>query len=259
MVIVFWVSVVIAALSFMYGVVGLINPGALKDDKTGEIPKRSETLKIFCGFFVVFTVIALVSHPSDEKTTENKVVPDVVESKKVATSVQEMPSGDVNISSPPVLNKNYVDFMDSLNQHLKFQGSPYVLNLSLAKKEPSKDDDFFLLKYRFDIANAIALKIHKGDNLLSRITIGTTNDGSDEGAKLSLYLVVSVISTILDEKITDGNQKARQVIGHLVDEKCQERDGVEFILNGVNFFLTCPKSGGMVYLITKESSWIDKD
>lgn len=259
MVIVFWVSVVIAVLSVICGIVGLVNPSGLKDDKTGEIPKRSETLKIFGVFFVVFTVIALVSYQHDEKTIENKVVPAVAESKKVATNDQEIASGGVNISNPPVLNKTYVDFMDSLNQHLKFHGSPYVLNLSLSKKEPSKDGDFFLLKYRFDIGNIIALKIHKGDNLLSRITVGTTNDGSEEEARLSLYLVVSVISTILDEKVSDGNQKARQVIGHLVDKKCQERDGAEFILNGVNFFLTCPKSGGMIYLITKESSWIDKD
>ncbi|EOG2868142.1 hypothetical protein ACK840_000242 [Salmonella enterica] len=72
MVIVFWVSVVIVALSFMFGIAGLISPGALKDDKTGDIPKRSETLKTFGALFIVSAVIAFFSHP--EKDSDNKTV-----------------------------------------------------------------------------------------------------------------------------------------------------------------------------------------
>ncbi|ECA5248070.1 hypothetical protein ELS07_05590 [Salmonella enterica subsp. enterica serovar Lomalinda] len=72
--IVFWVSVVIAVLSVLIGIVGAFNPNVLKNEKTGEVPSRSEIVKIFCGSFVIFTVAALISHPQKDNSDKNVIV-----------------------------------------------------------------------------------------------------------------------------------------------------------------------------------------
>ncbi|EEI4449558.1 hypothetical protein G0S15_002994 [Salmonella enterica] len=86
MVIVFWVSVAIAVLSVICGIAGLVNPSGLKDNKTGEIPKRSETLKIFGGLFIVSAVIAFVSRPDKNSDIKTVVTPEpTIQTKVEAT------------------------------------------------------------------------------------------------------------------------------------------------------------------------------